>query len=302
MKNDLFKDFVATRSHINSNNHGNIGFKNNYISYEVNFFNSGNGLSYCAHTTKCNNELKLKVARGERDYYSIFFNHKGSPNVIKSKDKTFILNEGQMCISSAPRYDISRYYKSGAEYNTQTIVIDKNLADRLNISKLITKFEFGTTNITLKQRQIFHELSRVNLLNSEFQGLFLEAIILELIYYICDDNSLEVTSLSNDEIKTLNKAKDIITTNMQNPPSIKQLAKMCATNEYKLKKEFKEYFGNTIYGLLQEKRLEKSKVLLEMNDISIKEAANLVGYASMSHFSKIFKERFGVFPSWIRKK
>ena len=108
---------------------------------------------------------------------------------------------------------------------------------------------------------------------------------------------------SSDEEKVLLKAKKILLTHMQNPPSIKELAHLCGTNDFWLKKNFKLFFKDTIYQLLAKERLKLAFALLKQNDISIKEAASIVGYTNAAHFAKIFKGAFGFLPSeLIRQK
>ena len=132
----------------------------------------------------------------------------------------------------------------------------------------------------------------------------MEAKILEMIYRCFGEaRSDERGEFGADEIKILNKARQILLSDLQNPPSIKELARLCATNEFKLKINFKKHFGTTIYALLANERLGVAKELLSQNDISVKEAANMVGYASAPHFAKIFKAKFGVLPTqFLRQK
>ena len=54
-------------------------------------------------------------------------------------------------------------------------------------------------------------------------------------------------------------ARDYLLDNIDTPPSLTQLAKTAGINEYKLKRGFKEMFGNTVFGYLSEIRLEKAK-------------------------------------------
>ena len=88
---------------------------------------------------------------------------------------------------------------------------------------------------------------------------------------------------------------------MQNPPSIKELARLCATNEFALKRNFKAYFGTTIYAMLTNERLGIAKELLSLDQISVNEAAKMVGYNNLSHFSKIFRAKFNILPMQLKK-
>ena len=74
---------------------------------------------------------------------------------------------------------------------------------------------------------------------------------------------------------------------MQNPPSIKELAHLCGTNDFWLKKNFKLFFKDTIYQLLAKERLKLAFALLKQNDISIKEAASIVA-TQMQHILQKF--------------
>ena len=65
---------------------------------------------------------------------------------------------------------------------------------------------------------------------------------------------------------------------------------------------FKSETGDTPIRHLINIRLEKAKELLENGfDGSIQEVAAEVGYDDVYHFSKLFKKRFGMPPSKIRK-
>ncbi|MDU5326429.1 helix-turn-helix domain-containing protein [Campylobacter ureolyticus] len=82
---------------------------------------------------------------------------------------------------------------------------------------------------------------------------------------------------------------------------MKQLAKLCATNESKLKKDFKTHYGVTIYEMILNQKMKIAKELLKNKEISINEASNLVGYKNTSLFSRAFKESFGSSPMEHRK-
>jgi YesN/AraC family two-component response regulator len=57
----------------------------------------------------------------------------------------------------------------------------------------------------------------------------------------------------------------------------------------------------TFKELLQEKRLNKAKKLLDETDISVVEIIYLVGYENLTYFYKIFKEKYGHTPKDYKK-
>lgn len=72
------------------------------------------------------------------------------------------------------------------------------------------------------------------------------------------------------------------------------------TNEYKLKKGFKELNGMTVFQFLKEERLRKAHVLVEHSNKSFKEIAKMVGFKNSTHFSREFNIRYGYRPKALR--
>jgi len=102
--------------------------------------------------------------------------------------------------------------------------------------------------------------------------------------------------LSGNDLSKLHAARDIITENIQHPPSLMELARMVGINDFKLKAGFKIEFSNTVFGYLNDLRLDMAKKDLLQKNKSITEIAYDTGYSSLSHFSNAFKKRYGVSP------
>ncbi|QLE01995.1 helix-turn-helix domain-containing protein [Galbibacter sp. BG1] len=86
----------------------------------------------------------------------------------------------------------------------------------------------------------------------------------------------------------------------QDLPSLKEMAHQFGTNEYKLKKGFKELNGMTVFQFLKEERLKKAHVIVEHSNKSFKEIAKMVGFKNSTHFSREFNIRFGYRPRALR--
>ncbi|NEQ96978.1 MAG: helix-turn-helix transcriptional regulator [Cyanothece sp. SIO2G6] len=99
-----------------------------------------------------------------------------------------------------------------------------------------------------------------------------------------------------DDIDRLHRARDILVCNLEDPPSLKSLARQVEMNDHKLKLGFRQVFGTTVFGYLHQCRMEKAQWLLEQRAGSIAHIAQAVGYASPSQFSAAFKRKFGVTP------
>jgi AraC family transcriptional activator of pyochelin receptor len=134
--------------------------------------------------------------------------------------------------------------------------------------------------------------------------LFLESKVLELISHVrfCADRAIgspsysAVVNLTADDHEKMWQAKSILDENLENPPSIRKLAKRVGVNEFKLKNGFRQVHGITPYRYLAEQRLEMARRLLRERQTNVTEAAFAAGYSSLSHFAKIFRAKFGVNP------
>ncbi|UNY98620.1 AraC family transcriptional regulator [Zhouia spongiae] len=83
-------------------------------------------------------------------------------------------------------------------------------------------------------------------------------------------------------------------------PSLKEMAHDFGTNEFKLKRGFKELNGMTVFQFLKEERLRKAHVLVEFSEKSFKEIAKMVGFKNGTHFSREFNKRYGYRPKTLR--
>ena len=85
--------------------------------------------------------------------------------------------------------------------------------------------------------------------------------------------------------------------------SLDQISQNVYVSPVYISKVFKQETGASPISYLINIRLERAKKLLETNpDMSIQEAASLVGYEDTYHFSKLFKKHYGHAPSHYKAK
>lgn len=77
---------------------------------------------------------------------------------------------------------------------------------------------------------------------------------------------------------------------------------MACMNIYKFSKTFKERIGQSLPSYLNSIRIKKAAELLKNPDLSITEIAYFVGFGSVEHFIRIFKEVYGVSPKEYRRR
>ena len=84
--------------------------------------------------------------------------------------------------------------------------------------------------------------------------------------------------------------------------SIPQLAAYCGMSERCFYTTFKQFTGVTPIQMKHKIQGTKAEQLLKNTHLSVEEIANEVGFASETHFRKIFKKQCSYLPKDIRKK
>lgn len=106
----------------------------------------------------------------------------------------------------------------------------------------------------------------------------------------------DIQPLNPRTLERIHYARTLLLQNMDNPPSLVNLARQAKLNEYTLKRGFHQVFGTTVFGYLHDYRLEQARQLLEAGNMKVVKVAETVGFASRSYFATAFKKKFGLNP------
>ena len=87
-----------------------------------------------------------------------------------------------------------------------------------------------------------------------------------------------------------------IENNFQNDISVENIAAVCGLNRSYFGKIFKETMGKSPQEFLMNYRMIKAAELLKLTKLSIGDIGNAVGYENQLHFSRAFKNIYGVSP------
>jgi AraC family transcriptional activator of pyochelin receptor len=138
--------------------------------------------------------------------------------------------------------------------------------------------------------------------------LFMESKVIELIAHkiaqICSTDTttpLRVDMHSRD-MERIRHAREILCSDLENPPKLHDLARSVGINHGKLNIGFRNMYGTTVFGYLRRMRLLEAKRLIDQGDMNVTEVALSVGYNSLPSFSKAFTEYFGIPPMQCLKK
>ncbi|KQC31142.1 helix-turn-helix transcriptional regulator [Flagellimonas eckloniae] len=141
--------------------------------------------------------------------------------------------------------------------------------------------------------------------NNSYEGkakmmFFRSQITALLSHFFWQLSTLKDQGIKSVEREKLYEAKEILSQNLDTPPSLTELSRKIGLNTFKLKKDFKELFGVPVFKYLQNERMTMAHDLIRNKDATVQEAAWHVGYDSLSSFSNAFAKKFGFRPSEIK--
>jgi AraC-like DNA-binding protein len=84
--------------------------------------------------------------------------------------------------------------------------------------------------------------------------------------------------------------------------ALEDFAKLSHRSLSTFKRDFRKYYNQSPGKWLLQKRLEYSAVLLKNPALNVSEVALDCGFEDLSHFSRAFKEKFGISPANYRKE
>lgn len=111
---------------------------------------------------------------------------------------------------------------------------------------------------------------------------------------------LEVPKRSKLRDFYLKEAVSYIEMNFQNDITVEDIAKECGLNRSYFGKIFKDAVGKSPQEFLMNYRMIKATELLQLTKLSIQDIGNAVGYPNALHFSRAFKNVYGVSPRMWR--
>lgn len=187
----------------------------------------------------------------------------------------------------------------------------KGQSDAAAIEKFLFQGEDWKASVYPKVTPVMRAIAR-QMWHVPYQGMakqmYLQAKVFELLALhldLFDETTAshgETCGLKPDTIDRLHHARGILTTELEDPPSLPELAKRVGVSDRTLLRGFKTLFNTTVVGYLKQQRLKQAEQLLRQGTTqgwhsTVAEVANRVGYSNLGHFSVAFKQRFGITPS-----
>jgi len=195
--------------------------------------------------------------------------------------------------------------------NTATITIEVD-ADYLN--SLFTASQESSVLKGLLQNErplLFEQIMRPSLqknvdeilsepANETFKLFFLrvkaEELICRLLMELENRGEKQLLALNIHDLQAIYRVKQQMLEHLETPPMIKDLAFVAHMSPTKLKRLFRQIFGDSIFNYYQRFRMQEAAFLLRMEQLSVSATGYRMGFTNLSHFSRIFKAHIGMNP------
>lgn len=100
----------------------------------------------------------------------------------------------------------------------------------------------------------------------------------------------------------LRRARDLMDREYARPLDVAALARTALMSSAHFSRRFRAAYGETPYGYLMTRRIERAKALLRRGDISVTEVCMEVGCSSLGSFSARFTQLAGETPTAYRAR
>ena len=239
-------------------------------------------------------------------------------DMVRTRREDRYWQTGDVCLSLFPEEDtVVNHCAAGSRFDLFNIVVPEPIVRLLAtrhpdvLNKYCKDFERGemvyyTPPRTKANRQllgVFRAVEHCNELGN-YAEKYIEGNILDCLSMMINSSNGSEERFVPVNLVLSNKvheARDIITTQYQNPPSLHELSTMVGTNECTLKSAFKQEFGETVFQCLFDHRMALASQYLRDSDLSLSEIGLLLGYEYQSHFCTAFRRKYGMSPSDYRK-
>ncbi len=123
-----------------------------------------------------------------------------------------------------------------------------------------------------------------------------EELVCRLLMELEKRDAKQLYALNSHDIQTIYKVKEQMLEHLETPPVIKELAVAASMSPTKLKRLFKQIFGNSIFNYYQEFRMKEAALLLKEEKLSVADVGYKLGFTNLSHFSRVFAAHTGMKP------
>jgi len=218
-------------------------------------------------------EKRLKIKNGEVSIY-----------ISTKQDFELKFSKNSNCVVIFVADFFIKHYLNGNSNNIADFLYEK-------LQKSIVLKELLSVPLSASLNYLTNKIVQIKVKENN-SILRMQIDVLELLYEIFSLLEIENLGASKEELEIIKKAQKALLKDIQNPPTIKELALICKVNESRLKKVFKKVTKKTIRKYLQEKRLEYAHILVKSQNYTMGQVARMVGFKHQYYFSQLYYSKY----------
>ena len=149
--------------------------------------------------------------------------------------------------------------------------------------------------------RLFKEFAPLARSDKFIDRLTVKSRLIELIGEYIKLCGAELTDVKGHTNKRFDDLIRYINENLDKPLSNEELAQKYFVHPNHFVRTFKDKMGQTPAKYIKNKKLEAGKRLLEQSELSVSQVAVTIGLSDPAHFSRLFRERYGMPPTLYRE-
>lgn len=221
-------------------------------------------------------------------------------------DKSFLIKEEDVFVINSNDIHCSKLLDNTSVYKGYCLQIGSQFLRQYCVNfediRFLNEFDTQSKN---RVRNIIIDVINATQQNSLYSSIYIQAKLLELVYYLLLNSSKRVSDMHSIKRKIYKKRIDqvieYITDNYNKDINAKSISEKFGISEGHLVKVFKDHIGITPKDYISNYRLKKAVNALISTDDSILDIALNHGFSNIKSFYVLFKKEYNMTPKEYRK-
>lgn len=238
---------------------------------------------------------------GIKDSYKIFYVHSGT-GMLRVQDTSFRVNKGHVFLLS-PNVLSAYQADENDPWSFSWVAFDGgSVQEYLKQAGFTADYPIIRCDREQEIRQCFNLMFDANL-HEYSKPLQMTSALYAFLALVLESARQEPSAFTSGTVKDQYIAQAIrfLKNSYTEEITIEDMARNLGLNRKYMTDLFKEAVGMPPQQYLGQLRINKACELLAETSLSVKEIAYSVGYRNQLHFSKMFRQSYGISPSEYRK-
>ena len=281
-------------------------FGNGYIKE----FNLGPFLKMMVHQYELEEDVTLKRMATREGNGTITFSFRNVLNPADDRKGSTPNSKVMPSVQvSSGDIDLDMFFPAKAKINTIIIGTQvsflRDLMNKEESSPLLQTILSGNQPylyeeiISLEIQRVAAEIAAASV-PDQLHDFYFKLKAQELIYLffveLVKRDHIDTYPLKVADVRILYAVRDKLLSDLSRAPNLPELAHFAGMSESKLKRLFRQIFGNSIYNYYQAFRMNEAAYLIKEQKLSISETGYQLGFTNLSHFTRIFERHMGHKP------